>query len=88
MHELVANTLINEFVGLIILTNIEFNDKEDLYDFAEIDDDYGFNICNETDIESLSSYEECLEVMDNWKEDAINLYLDRRQDILDGLTED
>ena len=79
-----AETQVNEFVAATLLAAMTFSEKDDLYDFAEIDNDYGFGICEDIDIESLY-VDEQMELFVKWHEKANEIFLEKRSEIIGGL---
>lgn len=79
-----AETQVNEFVAVTLLAAITYSDKEDLYEFTEIDDDYCFGICEDIDIEALY-VEERMEKFTEWHKKANTIFLEKRNELIGEL---
>lgn len=79
-----AETKVNEFVGITLLAAMLYRDKDSMYDFVEMDEDYGFGICEDVDIEELY-VDEQMELFVKWHKIANTMFLEKRSEILEGL---
>lgn len=79
-----AEKQVNEFVAITLLAAMTYSDKEDLYEFAEINDDCEFGICEDVDIEELY-VEEQMRLFVKWHNDANKMFLEKRNEILGRL---
>lgn len=79
-----AETQVNEFVAATLLAAMTYSEKNDLYDFAEMDEDYGFGICEDIDIEALY-VDEQMELFVKWHQKANAIFLEKREEIIGGL---
>lgn len=76
---------VDEFVAVTLLAAIKYKGTHSLYDFAEINDDYGFGICEEdVDIEALYVEDE-METFERWHIKANELFLKKRSEMIDEL---
>ena len=81
-----AETQVNEFVAITLLAAMTYSEKENLYDFAEMNDDCGFGICNDVDIEGLN-VDEQMELFVEWHNKANEMFLEKRNELLEELHE-
>ena len=79
-----AEKQINEFVAITLLAAMTYSEKENLYEFAEINDDYGFGICEDVDIEELY-VDEQMDLFVKWHTKANEMFLEKRNAILERL---
>lgn len=79
-----AEKQVNEFVAITLLAAMTYSEKEDLYEFAEINDDFGFDICGDIDIEELYVNEQ-MDLFVEWHKKANKMFLERRNEILERL---
>ena len=79
-----AEKQVNEFVAITLLASMTYSDKDDLYDFAEINDDCGFGICEDVDIEELY-VDEQMDLFIRWHAKANEMFLEKRNTILERL---
>ena len=79
-----AEKQINEFVAITLLAAMTYSEKEDLYNFAEINDDCGFGICEDVDIEELYVNEQ-MGLFVKWHTKANEMFLEKRNVILERL---
>ena len=77
-------TQVNEFVAITLLAAMTYSDKDDLYEFTEIDDDHDFGICEDIDIEALY-VEEQMKLFVKWHNKANEIFLEKRTIIIGGL---
>ena len=75
---------VNEFVAITLLAAKTYSDKDDLYDFARMDSDYGFGICEDVDIEELY-IDEQMDLFVKWHTKANEMFLEKRNAILERL---
>ncbi|PWB87869.1 hypothetical protein [Methanobrevibacter thaueri] len=79
-----AETQVNEFVAVTLLAAMTYSEKENLYEFAELDGDFGFGICEDIDIEELY-VDEQMDLFVKWHNKANEMFLERRNEILERL---
>ena len=77
---------VDEFVAITLLSAINFRTQEDLYDFMEIDNDYNFGICQTNIIELYTQEQE--ELFEEWHQIANELFLMKRMELINLLTEE
>lgn len=79
-----AEKQLNEFVAITLLAAMTYSEKENLYEFAEINDDCGFGICEDVDIEELY-VDEQMDLFVKWHTKANEMFLEKRNAILERL---
>lgn len=77
---------VNEFVAITLLSAIHYKTEEDLYDFMTIDNDFNFGICQTNIVELYSQDQE--ELFKEWSQIANELFLIKRMELIDLLTEE
>ena len=79
-----AEKQVNEFVAITLLAAMTYSEKDDLYEFAEINDECGFDICEDIDIEELY-LDEQMDLFVKWHIKANEMFLEKRNAILEEL---
>ena len=79
-----AEKQLNEFVAITLLAAMTYSEKDDLYEFAELDGDLGFGICEDVDIEELY-VDEQMDLFVKWHTKANEMFLEKRNAILERL---
>ena len=79
-----AENQLDKFVAITLLAAMTYSDKEDLYEFAEINDDFGFDICEDIDIEELY-VDGQMDLFVKWHTKANEMFLEKRNAILGRL---
>lgn len=79
-----AEKQLNEFVAITLLAAMTYSEKDDLYEFAEINDECGFGICEDVDIEELY-VDEQMDLFVEWHIKANEMFLERKNKILEIL---
>lgn len=65
-----AEKEINDLIALAVLSNIKYSCEDDMYEFAEIDEECNFGICRDDEDISDMYYEEQMEVFKRWHDEA------------------
>lgn len=76
-----AKNIVDEFVAITLLSAIQYKTVEDMFSFAEIDNDYGFNICGDEDFYGMYLKEQ-EELFNSWHIKANELFLAKRFELL------
>ena len=79
-----AEKQLNEFVAVTLLAAMTYSEKDDLYEFVELDGDFGFGICGDIDIEELY-LDEQMELFVKWHNEANEMFLQKRNELLEEL---
>lgn len=61
-----------------------YSDKDGLFEFTDVDDDYGFDICEDMGVEALY-VDEQMEFFVKWYNKANEIFLDKREQLIGGL---
>lgn len=79
-----AEKQLNKFVAITLLAAKTYSDKDDLYEFAQINDDFGFDICEDVDIEELY-VDEQMDLFVKWHTKANEMFSERKNKLLKEL---
>lgn len=67
-----AEKEISDLIALAAMCQILYSCEEDMYDFAEIDEQHHFGICGEDEDISDMYYDEQMEVFAKWHKEALD----------------